>query len=587
MLAFDALKAAAARRPLSFHVPLWLAVCVLVVLSFPQAVDGVKVVAPVNESIRIPYHFKNGNGVYSFTATLHKDWLTPNHITVQADDCIQSIALDGKTIFSSQCKPCEHCDFTRIRLPANLEPGPHALSLVTKDITGSGQLDIREANGLTATHLWVLVLGGVAFILLFARRGRPMLHAWMPCLAVLMAVNYHLITDSDLRQHDVGGHKEYIDHLMSKGTLPGVKQGWETWQPPAYYAATAVFVRITEPLEIKDHHRRAQGVAGILYVLVIGLAAFFWSRMGFTRRTGWLGLALFTLMPAHVFISGRVNNDVVMPILGAGLVLLMWHYMNHARLSTLVVVSGLLLLSMMTKTSSMSLVAGAGLTLLWKDHMDGRPLLQRLLRCLVLGVPPALWVAFWFWRNKQQTGEWMYVNASIQDALKIPNDAFKYLWFDLPAFLSEPNFNTGAGKLRESLPTSLAASLLSGEYGLDWIPEWIRTFTRAAFVPLLWMFLLGVLYKPLSSAGSLWLPAIMFLGAHAFFMFSYAWRFPYACNMDARLWSPAYFPAALMFSWGYEVALQKYKGTVRSVLRVAPYIFLAMLTLFWWRLIAG
>ena len=132
---------------------------------------------------------------------------------------------------------------------------------------------------------------------------------------------------------------------MSTWTLPTVKQGWETWQPPLYYA----------------------------------LAALAWRGLGFSREGSWLGLLLLAVMPAHVFLTARVNNDAIAPLFGCLLTLLGWSYRLHGRWRTVVAMGVTCLLALVTKTSSVSLVAGAGLC--------GRT------------APGALRLAWWFNRN--------------------------------------------------------------------------------------------------------------------------------------------------------------------------------------------
>jgi hypothetical protein len=365
-----------------------------------------------------------------------------------------------------------------------------------------------------------------------------------------------------------------------------VKQGWETWQPPTYYVLTAGYVKASAWLDSPEH-ARSQHVGGFLFVLAMAVLAYFWETLGFPRRTGWLGLVLMLIMPAHVFTSARISNDTFMPLLGVAALLLSVAYERHGRAGTAAAMGLLCLLALSIKSSSLSLAAGCGLMLLWKDHRDGRTLAQRAVRALLLGVPPTLWLAFWFWRNHQQTGEWVYVNGNVQDALRIPNTAFKFLWFDVPVFLSEPWFSTFGGKLRDSFPTSLAVSSLTGEFDLSWVPTVLQTFLRASLLPVLVVGLWGAINRPAGWRVRPWLPAVLLFGWHVFFMSSYNWQYPFACNQDARLWGLAYAPAAVLVTWGWESALERLGPRMARVAAGVPLVFVAALLVFWKRFFWG
>ncbi|MBI5493727.1 MAG: hypothetical protein HY904_01805 [Deltaproteobacteria bacterium] len=570
------------RAGLPLHAAAWLAVVAALAFTHPVAVTDVQRGRPGSAApTRLPLEWQ-GRGSHVFQATFHADWRTPRQLTMAADDCVEALSVDDNVVFQESCAPCKHCKYTRFRL-GRLEDGPHRLQITVGETGGGASLDIRQARGLDALATAVLLLAGWG-VLLGARRLRVGAGgAWVALLGLVTTTLYHVVTDHSVRSHDVAGHREYVDHLLRSWSLPGVRQGWETWQPPLYYALSAAWAQLTSWTGVDDVHRRVQWVAAALYLCVVlgGLVA--WRRFRFTARAAWLGPVLVVLIPAHVFLSGRVNNDAIMPVFGMALTWLGFEYATAPRARILLATSALLLLSLLAKTSSMSLVASAGLLVLWRDHVDGRRLVDRARNALVLGGPSAVWLLFWFWRNHDQTGEWMYVNANLQDVLKVPNVAYKYLSFDWKAFTSEGHFNTFGGTLRESFPTSLAASLLTGEFTLDFVGQPLLSFLRAAFLPMLLLFLVGLFTRPEGWRVRPWLPAVLLVGVHAFFMASYNWRFSFACNQDARLWSPVYFPAAVVWTWGYESALERTRGPLRVAVMLAPVVFVALLAAFWWK----
>ena len=459
----DGVTEAVRRHFRLLHVVFWTLAVLVTWVRFPSTLENFRLISPTQQAVDLPYSFHTGKGTYVFEGTLNQGFLSPRSLVVRVDDCLESASLDGKEFLTTKCNQCDHCPGTRVELPADIPWGPHKLSFRMKDHGGLGVFTVREASGLRAWAAVLFWLLGLGLMTLCWKLNVGTRYAWSPLSAMVLALVYGLMTDPFTRQHDVDGHREYIEHLLNKRTMPGVKQGWETWQPPLYYALNAVWVAGTRFIDdTSDIFLRVQAFSALLYVLCVCIAALYWKRFNFNPATAWFGVILFAWMPAHLYVSARVNNDALTPLLGLVITILSWEYMRNGRLSTVFLMSGVLVLSLTTKTSSLSLVAGSGLSMMACDHLSGRRLWDRLARMLVMGVPMALWMCFWMWRNHEQTGEWLYVNAQLQDALKVANTAYKYLSFDYRAFISENSFSTFGGKMRESFPTSLAASLLTG-----------------------------------------------------------------------------------------------------------------------------
>jgi hypothetical protein len=562
----------------------------LAVLNNPRTITGLqRTDGAAPREVVMPYTWAKdgptGRTTLLFKGTLRVGPLTPPYISPRADDCVEEAKVDGRVVFNGKCGSCEHCKQFRLPLPKELAAGEHVLELRVGDNGGAGFMDLREAHGFTLWDILGLVTLSALWVLVCTWRRAPAWAAWLGVLSVLLASHYLFITDHDTRQHDVHGHKEYVEHLTNKHTLPTVKQGWETWQPPGYYTLATAFAAATAPwMPEQELHRRVQYFAGALYVMTCLLALLWWRRLGFSSGAAWVGPLMLVLMPAHVFQTGRVSNDVIMPWWGMAVTMLCVAYGRNSRLWVAGLLGLTIMAALITKTSSLSLAAGGGFYVLYQDHADGRRFKERLVRAALVGVPGLLWLAFWFWRNKQQTGEWLYVNASLSDGLRVPNVAFKYIWFDLPTFLKEQHFNTFSGDIRQSFPTALAASALTGEYNLEHVGSTWVSFLRLAFVPMLAMFVYGLFTRPQTADYRPFVPAVLLFLAHAFFMTNYNWKYSYACNEDARLWSPIYFPAAVLFSHGYEVMLARWHRRGRWLLILSPVFFAAMAAVFYARL---
>ena len=90
---------------------------------------------------------------------------------------------------------------------------------------------------------WVVALCLIAWdagaFLFAARSGYAVWVGWPLALAGLLAAQCVVQTPPSIRQHDVEGHREYVDFVSTHVGLPAVQQGWETWQPPLYYFLAA------------------------------------------------------------------------------------------------------------------------------------------------------------------------------------------------------------------------------------------------------------------------------------------------------------------------------------------------------------
>jgi hypothetical protein len=146
----------------------------------------------------------------------------------------------------------------------------------------------------------VLIAWGMGSFLLAKRLSYPPWVAYPVALAGLLAVQYLGVTTPWVRQHDVEGHREYVNYLVSDGILPAVKQGWETWQPPLYYALAAIWRKLFSGFSYDDPFRPVQFLAAALYLATLVLALYAFRRMDSTdshRGNRWPGNARSSSSP--------------------------------------------------------------------------------------------------------------------------------------------------------------------------------------------------------------------------------------------------------------------------------------------------
>ena len=410
-------------------------------------------------------------------------------------------------------------------------------------------LALLAAGGLAkALALACLAWGAVAF-LFTARVGHKTWVGWPLAVAGLLGVQCALQTPPDVRQHDVEGHREYVEFVSTHRHLPPVQQGWETWQPPLYYFVAAAWRGLFSGIPQDDSFRSVQFLAAGFYVGTVALALVAFRRLGLNEVEALGALAILALMPAHVFFAARINNDVILPLLGTGLVLASVAFVETGERRWQVWLAGLLAAILMAKGSSLAVVGGTLAVVFWSEcrRADWR---KALLRTYLTGLPAGLWQIAWWVRNAMQTGDPLYVNAALPDELRVVAASWSRL-LSLPVgdFLGG-SFYYGE-PIRQSYVAAMVTSLLHGEYGMGELAFRCAALLRWGFLGVLLILVVGVVVPPCEGLRPAWRICLCLAACQAAIALAYAMQFPYACNQNARFFAQAYMPFAGLFGLGF------------------------------------
>ena len=569
------------------HMGAFVLLLTAMIWMFPTTVTGLRPTDSPDRIFTVPHTFTGDSAVYDIEGLLIKDLRTADHLTLRAEGCIEQITIDGAPILAQPCELCRGCVPVKVSLPPTLAPGTHALTIRARSASWLATFDLRQAHGFDLIASGTCLTAGLAWLLVVRRRKMSMWAWWLVVAAMLVAVGYWNATDPMLRQHDMSGHQEYIEYIQVERSLPPLDTGWETFQPPLYYILSVGWIALGTLFKTMDAWRWLQVMAIVAYIAAIVIAVWVWRKFEFPRASGWLGLTLFAFLPTHVLMSSRINNDVLLPVWGTLAACFLWDYARRDRASSLWAASLSVLGACMTKTSSLSLVAGAALFLAWHEWKTRRATRQALIRLACLILPGLVWALIWGGVGFSQTGSWLYSNTqNLPNGQLLKNNAFRYLFFDVRALLTDPFFNTVSGRIRDSWPTSLFVSAILSEHNFAYLRWPWQSFIAASFLPLAAMLAIGICARPAPSVNRPWQLGLALVIGHAVFMLAYNWRYPYAPNQDARLWAPVFFPLALLWSWGYEVCLQKFSGVLYWLCKLSPVVFLALLAGFYSNLFA-
>ena len=366
-------------------------------------------------------------------------------------------------------------------------------------------------------------------------------------LAGLLALQYLDVTGPWVRQHDVEGHREYVEHLATERSLPSVRQGWETWQPPLYYVVAAAWKSLFSGVSYDDPFRPVQFLAAVLYLALMVASLPLLRRCQFAPAEAAGALGILGL-PAHLFFSGRISNDVLLPILGGGVMLVTAEFAGQGERRWLWWLAGLLPLSLAAKGSSLGIAAGALMVVLYSESRRAG-WVPALARTYVAAIPTGCWLLLWWGRNLIQTGDPLYVNAALPDELRVFGSVGqRLLSVDTSAFLNGSYYYDD--NARSSIPMGFLISALYGEYGWqDYGLRW-SGLLRWGFLGLLFLLLAGAVIRPRAELRSLWITSLCLVFCHALLIVTYALQYPFACNRDMRFFGQVFVPAALLWGLG-------------------------------------
>lgn len=440
-----------------------------------------------------------------------------------------------------------------------------------------------QAHGFTAFKIAVSLLWGLGAFTLAARCGYAAWVGWPLALAGFLALQYVAVTSPSVRQHDVEGHREYIEHLAAEGTLPKVQQGWETWQPPLYYLAAAMWRWPFPADSFTDPFRPVQFFAAGLFLAALVAALWMLRRLGCNDLETAGALGLLALLPGHMFFAGRINNDVLLPVLGAGLLLAIAEFVRTGGRHWLWWLAVLLPALLATKGSSLAIVGGAVALVFWAEARRSGWRVA-LGRAYLTGLPAAVWQGFWWVRTAVQTGTPLYVNAALPENLLIHAPAWRRLFsFDFAAFIGGRFYYDEP--MRQSYPTALVTSLVYGEYGMQECAFRWPELMRWGCLGMLLLVAAGALVLPRFELRPLWITCLVLAGCQTLITVTYAVQFPFACNQNMRFFAPAFVSLCGLFGLGLGHFWQGGGWLARAALAVMLTAFLLGLADFYWVLL--
>lgn len=297
------------------------AVAALWIGTSPHALRVTMRGAQGQEAIDLPLHRASGGKRFDIQMTFDLSPLFPSVYRIVADDCIESIQINGKQA-PPELAPFCSLDGRDARIGSLLRPGSNTIALTLRDDGGVLAFDFSPsyADPLRLT----LLLLGLAVVAWYAWSStRQLGDPWRVRLLLgivlagaILRIGYMAATPYATRSYDWDGHIEYIRYISDHLRMPPSQGGWEFYQPPLFYALSGLWMRaetmVGAPQSVILEDIRLQ--ASLISIAALIAAAWIgWQFFPKKRQTAEFALfcLVFAAFPGIVFFASRISNDTL------------------------------------------------------------------------------------------------------------------------------------------------------------------------------------------------------------------------------------------------------------------------------------
>ena len=537
-------------------------------VNFVQNGKSESVSLPLVRDIEINKPFNMEFDIVSPYNFSYNMWIIP-------DDCADKIAVGDKDIDLSKFK--DNCSFSRGFMLADSVIAPYRqsgkthYSVTLRNMGGPGGFMFFVKMNSIVGHA-INILAFISFALFFvfiARRlqlGKTLIVLLF--LGILFRCAFFMAIPYKKFSMDVEGHIEYVQYILEHHAVPANDACWSCYHPPVYYLAAAPSYALSEFLGLL-------GMTGLqsFSLLLSVLTTFFgllFLKKNLDGRTLILSSALWIFWPLMIMVTPRIGNDPMFYLMH---VLCMWAGINYVKdgrgkyLVASVVASALALWTKSTGIVSVGMtfmfaVGGFCANKRWRKPSKSEIVSWVLFVILV--------IAFVIQRLQ---GNKLVGNAdALNHLMKVQNEAFNYLYFDLRNFLEYP-FTSGwdSAMGRDFFWNFLLKSSMFGEWSM------LPTATGRFWATLMSVFLLGLIVYAIRGFWKTRLGFvhwILILQGVAFIASLMALRikYPFACSNDFRYILPILLSFAPFVAMGVTLKDSSTSWKVCGYITVAAFI---------------
>lgn len=415
-----------------------------------------------NRAISLPFS-EDFVGRYTVRVDIENIATTKQEFRITPDDELVALRINGETVSLNNIPLSDRRNYGSGFLMRFEKLKPNQTNKVEFDLVNESNptgFRLETTQRLTTAQFLAIFLTLSAFALFLSRYLKISKVQFLFLLVgLIVSLAYLSKTDSRTRTFDVyegGGHRDYIEHLISQHSLPNPGEGWEYHQPPLYYligAGTKTLGQI--PKTAND----LWGQLLALYFWVIFLSSGLACLNVAFRKQRWpllISSIALCLWPSGIIHCIRLGNDLA---LYAFYALSLYYTLKwwKSRTSTHLFWASLWMgASLLTKSNGLVMTATLGILFFvhmilifrHKEHFQAKK--RKLIQDLVIlsGIFIAAFLLNFgdniYYYLKGTSSDWLLSNVSqsINAGLKVNNTPANYLIFDLATYIQQPFIST-------------------------------------------------------------------------------------------------------------------------------------------------
>lgn len=510
-------------------------------VSYADIIIDIPNQVPTSFPIKLP---QDTTGEHTVSFNLFVSQFHPDRFYFAADDCLQSLVINGRTVEGTAIPFCDFARGRTVDIGSYIYPGKNVIGAVMRNDGGEGMFDFKTAT-TDAAFLFPFTLFAAAIIayasyLLYVRKAKAWQFSifWIAAVGIALRIYYFLGTPYWVRGHDTEGHIEYARYLIDHWSIPPIGQGWEFWQPPLYYLMIAIPAAVAGLAGVDAGvQSRIMQLCGLIASALVLWIAYGIGKMSLHPKDRptvfWIFLGVFAFLPGLVFFAARINNDVLTALLGFAAIAFLLRWWKSADWKNCSLLSVMIGLSLLTKNTNLLLVPIAGTCLLLRRKTPWKKKFSMGAASLGIIFLIAAWLPAYRAITSDHQG---FVGniGNLHSGLKLDNKPHSYFTFNPVKIVAIPFNNAWSDDARrQQFPEYFYKSAFFGEFDFGNETKPLASLILLlSFIPLLLsLFGLGwsLRYKLYESLPFLAM-GVFLLAGHAAFRFQY----PYSPSQDFR-----------------------------------------------------
>jgi 4-amino-4-deoxy-L-arabinose transferase-like glycosyltransferase len=369
---------------------------------------------------------------------------------------------------------------------------------------------------------------------------------------------------------DAEAHEDYIKFVCEKRALPLAKDGWEMFQPPLYYTMGALVAEVDGGYGKNQHTTTLlRGINGVIGLLQCWLVLLCLKRMlpdDFGAQAAGLTLAAF--LPPNLNLSQYVTNEPLTALFATAAFYFLLRSVTNEKLSDYIGLGMFLGLAMLTKFSSLPIVAGAagalGLRMSQKKLRASPNFWRGPLAVLICFLLVCSWhyLRVWISSGQPLVGNWESTSqfAWRQD----PGFRVSEYYLNFGSALVAPLFSSFHSFADGIYSTLWGDSLVSGAARLTSRPPWNYDWMNASYLLAIGLSIITVVGIILllvffcRNRSPQWFFVLWSLGAFAAAILFMSLRVPTYAQIKAFYGMPALASLAVAFAIGWKELLHRW-----------------------------